>query len=209
MPVAIPAVLGVLAGVVGVIDTVPYVRDTVRGTTRPHRGAWLIWSLLAIVVCLSQRADGASWTLAMAGTQAVVTSFVFVLAIRWGEGGVSPGEAATIGLAGVGVGAWLLVEDPTIATGGVMTADLLAIGLMVPKICRDPDSETLATYVLASVCGALAIGAVGAFDVALLVYPAYYCLINAGISALILSRRARATRTPRSEACWSPSPSGS
>ena len=34
-----------------------------RGATRPHRGTWLIWSVLAIVVCLSQRADGASWSL--------------------------------------------------------------------------------------------------------------------------------------------------
>src|SRR4051794_38051656 len=152
MPVAIPAVLGVLAGLVGVADTVPYVRDTLRGTTRPHRGAWLIWSVLAIVVCLSQRADGASWTLAMAGTQAVVTSFVFVLAIRWGEGGVSPAEAATIGLAGVGVAAWFVVSEPIVATGGVMIADVLAIALMIPKINRDPDSETLATYVMASVC---------------------------------------------------------
>ncbi len=209
MPVAIPAVLGVLAGLVGVADTVPYVRDTLRGTTRPHRGAWLIWSVLAFVVCLSQRADGASWTLAMAGTQAIVTSFVFVLAIRWGEGGLRPAEAATIALAGAGVVAWVLAEDPTIATGAVMVADLLAIALMVPKVYRDPGSETLSTYVLASICGALAVGAVGAFDVALLVYPAYYCVINAGIATLILSRRARATSTPRSGACWSPSPSGS
>ena len=51
-------VLGVAAGVVAVADTIPYVRDTVRGTTRPHRGTWLIWGTLAIVVCLSQRADG-------------------------------------------------------------------------------------------------------------------------------------------------------
>ena len=51
-------VLGLLAGVVGIADTIPYVRDTVGGSTRPHRGTWLIWSVLAIVVCLSQRADG-------------------------------------------------------------------------------------------------------------------------------------------------------
>ena len=124
MPVAIPAVLGVLAGLVGVADTVPYVRDTLRGTTRPHRGAWLIWSVLAIVVCVSQRADGASWTLAMAGTQAIVTSFVFVLAIRLGEGGLRPAEAATIALAGLGVAAWVVAEDPTIATASVIVADL-------------------------------------------------------------------------------------
>ena len=66
----IAPVLGVLAGVVGIADTIPYVRDTVGGSTRPHRGTWLIWSVLAIVVCLSQRADGAAWSLIMAAAQA-------------------------------------------------------------------------------------------------------------------------------------------
>ena len=51
-------VLGVLAGVIGVADTVPYVRDIVRGTTRPHRGTWLIWSVLAVVVFLSSARTG-------------------------------------------------------------------------------------------------------------------------------------------------------
>jgi hypothetical protein len=39
---------------------VPYLRDTVRRATRPHRGTWLIWSVLAVVAYFSQRADGAS-----------------------------------------------------------------------------------------------------------------------------------------------------
>ena len=81
--------LGVLAGVVGVADVVPYVRDTARRSTRPHRGTWLIWSVLAIVVCVSQRADGASWSLIMSCTQAVLISLVFVLAIKLGVGGLS------------------------------------------------------------------------------------------------------------------------
>ena len=34
----IAPVLGVLAGLVGIADTIPYVRDTVRGLIRPHRG---------------------------------------------------------------------------------------------------------------------------------------------------------------------------
>ena len=60
-------ILGLAAGLIGVFDTIPYVRDTLRGATRPHRGTWLIWGVLAIVVCLSQYADGASWSLVMAG----------------------------------------------------------------------------------------------------------------------------------------------
>src|ERR1044072_1707837 len=98
------AILGLLAGAVGIADTIPYVRDTLRGATRPHRGTWLIWGVLAIVVCLSQHADGASWSLVMAAVQAVLTTLIFVLSIRRGEGGLSTTELAMIAIAAGGVG---------------------------------------------------------------------------------------------------------
>ena len=79
-------VLGVLAGAIGVADMIPYVRDTLRGTTRPHRGTWLIWGALAVVVSLSQYADGASWSLIMAATGALLNSLIFALSISRGVG---------------------------------------------------------------------------------------------------------------------------
>jgi hypothetical protein len=196
-------VLGVLAGVIAVADTIPYVRDTLRGTTRPHRGTWLIWGVLAIVVCLSQRADGASWSLIMAGTQAVVTSLVFVLAIRRGEGGISPAELTMTMIAIGGVGGWIAADEPIVATACVVAADLIGTALMVPKTYRDPHSETLSTFAFASLGGALAAGAVGAagaLDPALLLYPIYYCLVNGAISGLILHRRGILSRAAVSRA---------
>jgi hypothetical protein len=62
---------------------------------------------------------------------------------------------------------------------------------MMPKARRNPHSETLATYALASVAGALAAGAVGAPDVSLLLYPVYYCLANAAMALLIFTWRQR------------------
>jgi hypothetical protein len=185
----IAPVLGVLAGLVGIADTIPYVRDTVRGLTRPHRGTWLIWGVLAIVACLSQRADGASWSLIMAGVQAVLTSVIFLLAIRHGEGGLRPTEAIMIALAGAGVIGWIVANEPIIATACVVAADLIGAAMMVPKTYRDPGSETLATFALASLGGALAAGAVGALDPSLVLYPIYYCLVNGAIAVLIRHRR--------------------
>jgi hypothetical protein len=193
-------VLGVLAALVGIADTIPYVRDIVRGKTRPHRGTWLIWGVLAIVVFWSQRADGASWSLIMAGSQAVLTSLVFLLAIRRGEGGFSASDAALIALAGVGVIGWVIVDEPVVAVAGVIVADLVAAFMMAPKTYRDPGSETLAMFALASLGGALGAGAVGTVDPSLLAYPIYYCLVNAAIALLIYSRRAalRGARVPAS-----------
>jgi hypothetical protein len=191
----IAPVLGVLAALVGIGDTIPYVRDTLGRSTRPHRGTWLIWAVLAIVVCFSQRADGASWSLVMAGTQAVLTTGIFVLAIRVGSGGVSAADALMMTVAGAGVAGWLIADEPVLATLCVVGADLVAAAMMVPKTYRDPDSETLSTFAFASVGGGLAAGAVGVIDVSLLLYPAYYCLVNGAIALLIDRRR----RTLRSE----------
>jgi hypothetical protein len=196
-------ILGLAAGLIGVLDTIPYVRDTLRGSTRPHRGTWLIWGVLAVVVSLSQYADGASWSLVMAGVQAVLTSLVFVLSVRRGEGGVSRADITMIAIAGAGVTGWIVADEPIVATACVVAADLIGAGLMVPKTYRDPDSETLITFAFASLGGALAAGAVGAIDVSLLLYPVYYCVINGAIALLIWERRltragAGAPRAPAS-----------
>jgi hypothetical protein len=182
--------LGVLAGLLGVADTVPYIRDTLRGVTRPHRGTWLIWGVLGIVVCLSQRADGASWSLVMAAVQALATVIIFALAIPRGEGGVSRVDVMMMAIAAGGVTGWVLADEPIVATACVVAADSIGVALMVPKTYRDPDSETLATFALASIAAVLAALAVAAPDPALLLYPAYYCLANGLIALLIVRRRA-------------------
>jgi hypothetical protein len=125
----------------------------------------------------------------MAGAQAVLTTLIFVLAIRAGEGGMSAADAFLIAVAGAGIAGWIVADEPVVATACVIVADLLAAGMMVPKVYRDPGSETLVTFVLASVGGGLAAGAVGMADVSLLTYPIYYCVVNAAIALLIHNRR--------------------
>lgn len=186
----IAPMLGILAALVGIAGNVPYIRDTLRRSTRPHRGTWLIWCVLAIVVCLSQRADGASWSLLMAGTHVVLNATILALAIRLGTGGLSATDRAMTTVAGAGVAGWLIVDEPIVATACVVAADLIAAAMMVPKTHRDPGSETLSTFALASVGGALAAGSVAAVEPALLLYPVYYCVVNGALALLIVHRRA-------------------
>ena len=172
----------------------PYLRDTLRRVTRPHRGTWLIWSLLGIVVCVSQRADGGSWSLVMTEAQVAVNLLVIVLAVRLGTGGVTAPEVVLIAVAGVGVAGWFLVDEPLVAIGCVIAADLVAAGMMLPKTWRSPHSETLSTFALGSLAGALALGSVGGLELSLLLYPLYYCLVNGGLALLIRHRRTACAR---------------
>ena len=89
----------------------------------------------------------------------------------------------------------MMADAPLVAMVCILVADLLGAAMMVPKTYRDPDSETLSTYALASLSGALAAGAVGGLAPALLIYPVYFCLVNGGDPDRSPSQRSRASRT--------------
>ena len=126
----------------------------------------------------------------------VLTSFIFVLAIRRGEGGLRATDGVLIAIAAAGMAAWVLVDEPLVATACVIAADLIAAAMMVPKVYRDPGSETLMTFALAGAGGALAAGAVGAAHGSLLCYPIYYCLVNWALALVIHQRRSLALTAP-------------
>jgi hypothetical protein len=188
-------VLGALAGLVGVASMVPYLRDMLRGATRPHRGAWLVWSVLGVVVCESQRAEGATWSLVMSEAQIALNLLVIVLAVRLGTGGMSAPETALLALAAGGVAGWFVAGEPMVAVGCVVAADLAAALMMLPKTWRAPDSETASTFALASLAGALALASVGGLEPGLLAYPLYFCAVNAALALVIRGRR-RALASP-------------
>jgi hypothetical protein len=184
-------VFGLLAGVTSVVDAAPYVRDVIERTTQPHRGTWLIWSVLSITALWSQVAAGAAWSLVMIAADAILTSLIFGLSIRRGVGGLSSWDATVLSIAAVGVVAWAISATPVIATTFIVFADTLAIGLMLPKTWRDPASETATLYVLASISGVLSAMAVGALDPALLLFPVWFAIANAFIATVIVTRRTR------------------
>jgi hypothetical protein len=188
-------VAGVAAGVLSLIDPIPYIRDTLRGLTRPHRGTWLIWSVLGAIAFASQLADGASWSLAMVGVQTVSMSLIFVLSLWFGIGGVSRFDLTLMGVAGLGIVGWAVSAEPVVATAFVVVADAVGAVLMLPKTWRDPWSETFSTFALAGGSGFLSAVAVGALDGGLLLYPVYFGVVNGGLAALIAYRR-RALAVP-------------
>src|SRR6188472_4205014 len=105
--VEVAAVLGVLGAAVGVADTVPYIRDMRRGTTRPHRGTWLVWTVLAVGALASHAAEGPRWSLVMLAAQLVLTAIVLMLSMRQGMGGLGRADVVMLAMAGAGIVGWI------------------------------------------------------------------------------------------------------
>jgi hypothetical protein len=183
------AAFGILAGILQLVATAPYLRDILRGTTTPQRATWTIWTALSLVVLSSQWASGAGWSLALTIGQVVSCGGICLLAVRRGVGGVSPLELALLGIAALGVVGWQIADDPTVATCSVVAADLVAVALMLPKTFRNPRSETLETYLIGVVSTVFALAAVGSGDASLLIYPLYVLVADAAVAGVIFLRR--------------------
>jgi hypothetical protein len=185
----VQAAFGILAGILQLVATGPYLRDVLRGTTTPQRSTWTIWMTLSLVVLSSQWASGASWSLILICGQVISCGGIFLLSLRRGVGGVSPLELALLGIAALGVVGWQVADDPTVATCSVVAADLIAVALMLPKTFRNPRSETLETYVIGVVSTVFAVVAVGSGDASLLIYPLYLLVADSAVAAMIFARR--------------------
>jgi hypothetical protein len=183
------ASLGILAGILQLVASAPYVRDILRGSTQPQRATWTIWTTLSFVVLASQWASGATWSLALTIGQVVSCGAIFVLAMRRGVGGMSPVELVLLGIAALGIVGWHLADNPTVATCSVVVADIIAVALMLPKTYRDPGSETLATYAIGVVSTVFALAAVGSAAPSLLIYPLYILVADFAVVAVIFLRR--------------------
>jgi hypothetical protein len=173
----------------GVIGTAAYLRGIRAGTTTPHRGSWLVWSVIALVAAVSHGADGGRWSLLVLAAQAAGTVLIFGWAIRRGMGGVTSANAALLTVALLGILGWLTLDDPIAATACAALADGAGLVAIVPKIWREPHSETCATYALAGAGGLLTVLAVPSMEASLLLFPIYYCVGNTAVAHLILWRR--------------------
>lgn len=182
-------ICGVASGVISVVDAAPYIRDTIRGDTKPHRGTWLIWSVLAIVALASQAAQGGGWSVVMIATQVLFTTTIWLLSLRSGYGTLTTRERVMLVIAAVGVAAWVVVDDPAAATVAVVVADSIGVTMMLHKARRDPGSETVSTFALASIAGLLSAISLGRLDVGVLLYPIYFFVANGTIAAVLVTSR--------------------
>jgi len=183
-----PAVVGSLGAALSVVGTGLYLRGIRRGDTLPHRGSWMVWSVIAVVAAASDGADGGGWSLVVLGVQAVGTLAVAAWALGHGVGRLTPTNLAMLALAALGVLGWTTLTDPTVAAACVAVADGAGLVAMMPKTWADPYSETVSTYALAGVTGLLGALAVHAWSAALL-FPVYFCLGNATTAVAITLRR--------------------
>jgi hypothetical protein len=184
--------LGLIAGTLGFICCIPYIRDILLKKTRPERTTWLIWMVLGSIAFFSQLAKGATNSLWMTGADTTGVLIIFALALHFGKGGLSSRDIKALVVTLLGLILWYFTKEAAFALFIVIAVDAAGATLTILKAYEDPGSETMSMWFLSGLSGLVAAFAVGSFNWILLSYPIYICLANwAVIVAMLLGKKKR------------------
>ncbi|MFT5799011.1 MAG: hypothetical protein ACI84R_003080 [Candidatus Azotimanducaceae bacterium] len=187
--------LGLLSGALSTAAYIPYIRDTYLGHTSPEPASWLIWSVLGSIAFLGQVFEGASVSLWLGGVQIVGTIIVFALSIWLGHGVcICRKNCKILACAVLGLILWYVADTAAFALAIIIAINLLGGWVTAVKAYRDPQSETLCTWLMSAVASACAIVSVGGLEPIILAYPVYLFVLNIAITSAIMLGRYRATK---------------
>ena len=179
-----------LAAALAVLGTQSYIRDTLRGTTSPHRVTWGLWALegiLAFFVEIQQHVGlAAIMTLALGFMPlvVVVASFKNPHAV-WK---IDPVDIVCGVVSLAGLIFWALVNDPTIALVSFVAADFIAALPTYRKSWRAPESETPRAFVMGAVNTGITLLTLKNFTTAGALFPGVIMMTDSTLSVLILTR---------------------
>lgn len=185
--------MAALAAALTIVSVVPYVRDMVKGTTRPNIVTWGLWCLIQAIFAAAQFSAGASLSIVLPLFEVATVGLIVVLGLAgFGYKKYGPIDFVCLVLALGAIALWQVTNDPMLAMWMAVAADFIAAIPTLFKAYRDPKSETPLAYFLV-VLSAIAAGfSTTIIDIPNLLWPAYIFAINTStVTLILLGKRAK------------------
>lgn len=184
--------LAILGSLVAASGTIPYIIETIKGKTKPRIVTWLTWSLLTGLAAAGAFADGQIGSGVFALLGCISTGAIVVVGLRFGDRSFNALDLACMAGVAVGLVLWQLFNSPAIAVWAAIIIDFIGLVPTIKHAWEAPHEETVSTFALVFVGGALTVGAVlagGGTSVTALGYPLYAALSLGAVVIVILLRR--------------------
>lgn len=179
----------ILASVITVAAVLPYIRDILKGSTKPNLVSWITWTLLTGIATAAEIAAGEYVTAIFTSAAVTGTALVVIFGLRHGYVKYKTFDVACQIAAVVGIILWQLFDSPVIGVVGAVLIDFVGALPTVRHSWIDPSEETWQTFAIAGVGGVLAILALDTYNWISLPYAVYIVGINAVLAYVIVTRR--------------------
>jgi len=183
--------LVILGAAVQVIGIFFYLRNTVRGVTRPNRVTWLMWAVAPLIATAAAFSDGVRWAIIPVFMSGFGPLLVFIASY------VNPKSYWKLGIFDYICGAfsilalvlWGLTKEPSLAIIFAIVSDGFAATPTIIKAWRHPGTESIAPYMTGAFSAATSFFAMKMFSVSEIAFPAYLILINSTLIICLYSGR--------------------
>jgi uncharacterized protein with PQ loop repeat len=182
-------IIGIIAVLLTFVGYIPYIRDILKGKTKPHVYTWFIWGLVtAIAFGLQISADagpGAFTTLAAA----IVCFVIFGFGLRQGERNITPSDTVFLILSLIALVLWIFAKQPVLSVILVSSIDMLGFAPTIRKSWHRPYEETLISYEINTLRFSLALLALNQYTLVTALYPITWIIANGLFSIYLIIRR--------------------
>lgn len=185
-------ILGVAGGLLIAGSFIPYIRDIQKQNTEPHIYTWFIWSITqAIAAFAILKGDGGLFAALSIASGALLSFVVFLMSIKHGTRNISDFDTATLIIALLAIVFWWKLNHPEWAVIAISAIDLLGFLPTFRKTWYEPDTESLAAWMLFAIGNIVALFALTHYSIMTSFYIATMIIASFLLVAIISFRKKR------------------
>ncbi len=164
----------------GIFGGLAYIRDTLRGVTKPNRMTWLMWGVAPLIGAIASFAAGVTWAVLPVFILGLMPLFVF------GASFVNPaaywkltsfdyvcGVFSVLALV-----LWGITREPVVAIIFAILSDVSALVPTLIKAWKHPETESGLAYILGGITSATSFSAIPVYYFAAYAFPGYLVIAS-------------------------------
>lgn len=181
--------------VIGILSYLPYFRDMIRGTTRPHIFSRFLWGLLTGIAFFGQMSDGAGLAAWVTWTSSLLCLFTAAWAFfHQGKKDIARSDWYAFFAALFSLVVWWYTENAYRSMILITVIDAISFRPTLRKGRYQPDTETASTYALNWFKFVLVLISLAHISVITALYPFSLVFMNGGFAVLLRWRREKMQR---------------
>jgi hypothetical protein len=180
------ALMGMAAGVLSLIAYPVYIRDILKGETKPSKVTWWVLALLNALLTASYYVAGARDTIWIPISYTIGFSVIALLSLKYGEGTWEKSDWICLLGAAISLLAWWVFQSAKLALYLIIITDFVGLAPTIYKTYKRPWTESRQSWVIALIASALNVVAIENWTPSISLYPIYVVLTNAFIVAFMV-----------------------
>ncbi len=168
---------GIIAAVIAFFAYIPYIREIIRGDSKPKQATWLIWTILGLTYTVSAIIEGGAAIL-FVGADSIAQGSVFLAALYYGTGKFTNSDKLALIVAGIAFFGLLITSNVLFSLLIALFIDGLGSVITMIHMRKDPTIESSIFWGLYFWASIFALLSIESYNFNNLAFPTYVLLVS-------------------------------